>query len=94
MIAEIGHFALMLALVVALVQSILPMAGTARGNHSWMATAAPSAIVQFLCTDRVRAFRVGGRLPPNIATIPPNIARIRTHRTIDPSWFPQVDETL
>ena len=50
MIAEIGHFALMLALVVALVQSILPMAGAARGNHSWMATAAPSAIVQFLCT--------------------------------------------
>ena len=50
MIAEIGHFALVLAMIVALVQSVLPMAGAARGNHSWMATAAPSAIVQFLCT--------------------------------------------
>ena len=49
MIAEIGHFALMLALVVALVQSVLPLAGAARGNQNWMATAAPSAIVQFLC---------------------------------------------
>jgi cytochrome c-type biogenesis protein CcmF len=49
MIAEIGHFALMLALVVALVQSILPLAGAARGNQGWMATAAPSAIVQFIC---------------------------------------------
>jgi cytochrome c-type biogenesis protein CcmF len=49
-IAEIGHFALVLAMIVALVQSVLPMAGAARGNHSWMATAAPSAIVQLLCT--------------------------------------------
>ena len=50
MIAEIGHFALMLALVVALVQSVLPLAGAARGNQNWMAIAAPSAMVQFLCT--------------------------------------------
>ena len=49
MIVEIGHFALMLALVVALVQAVLPLAGAARGNQSWMAVAAPSAIVQFLC---------------------------------------------
>ena len=50
MLAEIGHFALMLAMIVALVQSVLPMAGAAKGNRSWMATAAPSAVVQFLCT--------------------------------------------
>ncbi len=50
MIAEIGHFALVLALIVALVQSILPLIGAARGNHGWMATATPSALVQFLCT--------------------------------------------
>ena len=47
MTAEIGHFALVLALLVALVQSSLPMIGAARGDHAWMATARPAALVQF-----------------------------------------------
>jgi len=47
MTAEIGHFALILALLVALVQSSLPMIGAARGDHAWMATARPAALVQF-----------------------------------------------
>ncbi len=48
-IAEIGHFALVLALSIALIQAILPLAGAARGNYGWMATATPAAVAQFLC---------------------------------------------
>jgi cytochrome c-type biogenesis protein CcmF len=47
MIVETGHFALVLALVVALVQGTLPMVGAARGNAVWMALARPAAAVQF-----------------------------------------------
>ena len=49
MIPEIGHFALVLALAVALVQAIVPLIGAARGNAGWMAVAAPSSVAQFLC---------------------------------------------
>lgn len=48
MIAEIGHFALILALAVAIVQSVLPLAGAAKHHAGWMAVAAPSAVMQFL----------------------------------------------
>ncbi|MEE9545853.1 MAG: cytochrome c biogenesis protein CcsA, partial [Rhodospirillales bacterium] len=48
MIAEAGHFALVLALFVALVQAALPLAGAARNDASWMALARPAACVQFL----------------------------------------------
>ena len=37
MIAEIGHFALILALIVAVIQGVLPLVGAARGISSWMA---------------------------------------------------------
>jgi cytochrome c-type biogenesis protein CcmF len=47
MIAELGHFALVLALWVALVQSVLPLAGAARGRADWMGVAAPAALAQF-----------------------------------------------
>ena len=43
MFIELGHFALILALVVALVQSVVPIAGAARGNAAWMAAAKPAA---------------------------------------------------
>ena len=36
MIPELGHFALILASVVALVQGTVPMLGAARGNAAWM----------------------------------------------------------
>jgi cytochrome c-type biogenesis protein CcmF len=39
MIPEIGQFALALALVLALVQSVLPIVGAARGNKLWMQSA-------------------------------------------------------
>jgi len=47
MIAELGHFALVLALCVAFAQAALPLAGAARGHASWMALARPAAAVQF-----------------------------------------------
>lgn len=47
MIAEIGHFALILALFVALTQAIFPLVGAARGNRAWMDVARPASIAQF-----------------------------------------------
>jgi cytochrome c-type biogenesis protein CcmF len=47
MIVELGHFALILALFVAVAQSILPMIGAARGHPRLMAVAEPAAHVQF-----------------------------------------------
>ncbi|PZX23890.1 periplasmic heme lyase subunit with CcmH, transfers heme from CcmE to apocytochrome c, cytochrome c-type biogenesis [Cupriavidus phytorum] len=46
MIAELGHFALIVALLVALVQAAVPLAGVARGRLAWMAVARPAARVQ------------------------------------------------
>ena len=43
MIPEIGHFALILALCVALVQGILPIYGAAIGNSTLMSVATPAA---------------------------------------------------
>ncbi len=48
MIAEIGHFALILALFVAIVQATLPLYGAARGYRPWIALARPAAVAQFL----------------------------------------------
>jgi cytochrome c-type biogenesis protein CcmF len=47
MIPELGHFALILALTMALAQSVLPLAGAQTGNAAWMALARPSARGQF-----------------------------------------------
>jgi cytochrome c-type biogenesis protein CcmF len=46
-IPEIGHFSLILALLVALVLGSLPIIGAARGNAAWMALAKPAARAQF-----------------------------------------------
>ncbi len=46
MIVELGHFALILALVAALLQGSLPMIGAARGDAAWMGVARPAAIAQ------------------------------------------------
>ena len=48
MIPELGQFALALALCLALVQCVLPIAGAARGNAAWMAVARPAAQGQFV----------------------------------------------
>src|SRR5690348_14825517 len=48
MIPEIGHFALIVALLVALVQGIVPMLGAARRDAALMALAVPAARTQFV----------------------------------------------
>ncbi len=48
MIAELGHFALILALMVALVQSSVPLAGARRADPRLQAVGSPAAITQFL----------------------------------------------
>jgi cytochrome c-type biogenesis protein CcmF len=48
MIPELGQLALSLALVVALVQGILPLVGAARGDAAWMGVARPAAHAQAL----------------------------------------------
>ena len=48
MIPEIGHFALILALCVAVVQASLPIYGAAVGNSALMAVAKPAARGQFI----------------------------------------------
>ena len=48
MIVELGHFALILAFCVALVQTVLPLIGAGRGWAGWMAVAEPAAGAQFL----------------------------------------------
>ncbi len=48
MIPEFGHFSLILALLVALVQGSFPIIGAARGNAVWMGLARPAARAQFL----------------------------------------------
>src|SRR3989442_4920751 len=48
MIPEIGQFALIIALLLALTQATVPLIGAARGNRSWMAVAAPAGQAQFI----------------------------------------------
>ena len=48
MIPELGHFALIIALCIALTQAILPLTGAARGNVLWMNVARPAAQGQFV----------------------------------------------
>lgn len=48
MIPEVGHFALILALCMAVVLSVVPMLGSFVGRYSWMALARPAAGIQFL----------------------------------------------
>ncbi|MEH6616615.1 MAG: heme lyase CcmF/NrfE family subunit [Porticoccus sp.] len=48
MIAEYGHFALILALVLSLMQSVIPQAGAAVNNRLWMSTARPLVAGQTL----------------------------------------------
>ena len=48
MIIEIGHFALILALCVALCQASIPLVGVARGNYGAMLVGTTGALAQFL----------------------------------------------
>ena len=46
MIVEIGHFALILALCVAVTQAAVPMIGAHQNDRGWMAVAGPTAVAQ------------------------------------------------
>src|SRR6267143_2332305 len=48
MVPEVGQFALILALMLALTQATLPLIGAARGNRSWIAVAVPAGQAQFI----------------------------------------------
>jgi cytochrome c-type biogenesis protein CcmF len=47
MIAEVGHYALVLALALALIQSVVPLIGARTRDGSMMAVAEPTALAQF-----------------------------------------------
>lgn len=48
MIVEIGHYALVLALALAIVQAVVPLAGALRHDGPLMAMARPAAVLQFV----------------------------------------------
>ncbi|MFM8616804.1 MAG: c-type cytochrome biogenesis protein CcmF, partial [Alphaproteobacteria bacterium] len=48
MIGELGHFALALGCILALVQSVLPLVGAHRADARLMALAAPLAVAQLI----------------------------------------------
>ena len=50
MSAELGHFALILAMLIAAVQATLPLIGAQRNMPTWIAIANPTAYVQFFLT--------------------------------------------
>ncbi|WP_204114153.1 heme lyase CcmF/NrfE family subunit [Shimia biformata] len=50
MVTELGHFALILAALVAVVQAIVPLIGAHKRWPGWMAVAEPAAGLQFILT--------------------------------------------
>ncbi|MEX0319759.1 MAG: heme lyase CcmF/NrfE family subunit [Ruegeria sp.] len=50
MVTELGHFALILAFMVAIVQMVVPMVGAHKRWSGWMAVAEPAANAQFFLT--------------------------------------------
>ena len=48
MIPELGHFALILALSIAILQSVLPLVGAAKGVSAWIRFAKPAARAQLV----------------------------------------------
>ncbi|PZQ99425.1 MAG: heme lyase NrfEFG subunit NrfE [Cereibacter sphaeroides] len=48
MIAELGHFVLVLAFGVALIQSVVPLIGAQKRWDGWMAVAEPAALIQVI----------------------------------------------
>ena len=48
MIPELGHFALIIALAITIVQSVVPLFGAARNDAAMIAIARPAAYAQLL----------------------------------------------
>jgi cytochrome c-type biogenesis protein CcmF len=73
MLPELGHFALVVALFVALVLAVVPALGAARGRQAWMALARPAAQAQFVFVSiaffsLMAAFGTGDFSLVNVAT--------------------------
>jgi len=47
-VPEIGHFAIVIALVIAIIQAVLPLVGAVKQNVRWMGVAKPAAVTQFV----------------------------------------------
>ncbi len=77
MTAELGLFALLLALAVAIAQALLPLWGAQRGNARWMALARPLAAVSFGLISIAFAALVWGfvQLDTSIAYVTANASR-------------------
>ncbi|MEX2199096.1 MAG: heme lyase CcmF/NrfE family subunit [Burkholderiales bacterium] len=89
MIPELGQLALSLALVVALVQGILPLAGAARGDAAWMGVARPAAhaqalLVAFAFGCLVYAFVANDFSVRNVATN--SNSALPTHYRVAAAW--------
>jgi cytochrome c-type biogenesis protein CcmF len=72
MMVEIGHYALVLAFGLALVQGSLPLWGAARGDAGLMALARTTALGQFVCLTvafgaLIHAFAVSDFSVANVA---------------------------
>ena len=48
MIPEIGHFALILALGVSIIQGVLPLIGAQQGRREWLVLARPATQISFV----------------------------------------------
>ncbi|MCH9697230.1 MAG: heme lyase CcmF/NrfE family subunit [Gammaproteobacteria bacterium] len=51
MIPELGHFVLVLALCVVVIQSVIPLAGATLSVQPWINLARPTAYAQFICVS-------------------------------------------
>ena len=73
MIAETGHFALILALATALVQFAVPLYGAAKGDRILMNVAAPAALAQLsLIVIAFLALLIAHRLAVTVGLVEPN----------------------
>ena len=78
MIIELGHFALILALCVALVQALVPLIGAARGNLAWMAVGRNAALVQFALVALAMAALMHAYVTSDFSVV--NVVREQPHR--------------
>jgi len=69
MIVELGHFALVLALALALVQSSVPFWGAMRRDPRLIAVAAPAAITQFLLVGLAFAALVNAHVASDFSLV-------------------------
>ena len=73
MMPELGHFALTLALCMALVQGVLPLASTFSRNANWIATARAAAYGQFVFVAVTNSVSMASK-PHSARTIAQNAA--------------------